>query len=73
MQIVLGDWHKTGTVDLEAVEMLVRDSMHRAGAMTVQRLLCLPASAVARLSFGIAEGLLGFGLSASGHGLSTVT
>lgn len=44
MQIVLGDWHKTGTIDLEAVEMLVRDSMHRAGAMTVQRLLCLPVS-----------------------------
>ena len=44
MQIVLGDWHKTGAIDLEAVEMLVRESMHRAGALTVQRLLCLPAS-----------------------------
>jgi hypothetical protein len=36
-------------------------------------LLCLPASAVARLSFGIAEGMLGFGFTASWHGLFTVT
>lgn len=42
MQIVFGDWHKTGTIDLEAVEMLVRDSMHHAGAVTVQRLLGMP-------------------------------
>jgi hypothetical protein len=27
---------------LESIEMLVRDSMHRAGAATVQRLLCMP-------------------------------
>ena len=44
MQIVFGEWHKTGSIDLEAVEMLVRDSMHRAGARTMQRLLCLPGS-----------------------------
>jgi hypothetical protein len=44
VQIVFGDWHKTGTIDLEAVELLVRDSMHHAGAMTVQRLLCMPES-----------------------------
>jgi hypothetical protein len=37
------------------------------------RLLRLPTSAVSRLSFGIAEGLLGFGLTASWHGLFTVT
>ena len=43
VQIVLGDWHKTGTMDLEAVETLVRDSMHHAGAMAMQRLLCMPA------------------------------
>jgi hypothetical protein len=42
VQIVFGDWHKRGTIDLEAVEMLVRDSMHHAGALTVQRLLCMP-------------------------------
>jgi hypothetical protein len=44
VQIVFADWHKTGTIDLEALEMLVRDSMHRAGAMTVQRLLSVSAS-----------------------------
>jgi len=36
-------------------------------------LLCLPTSAVSRLSFSIAEGLLGFGFTASWHGLFTVT
>ena len=41
--MVFGDWHKTGTIDLEAVELLVRDSMHHAGAMAMQRLLCMPA------------------------------
>jgi len=40
---VIGNWHKTGTIDLEAVEMLVRDSMHHAGARAMQRLLCMPA------------------------------
>ena len=30
-------------MDLEAVETLVRDSMHHAGAMAMQRLLCMPA------------------------------
>jgi len=35
--------------------------------------LCLPASTVSRLSFGIAEGLLGLGLTASWHSLFTVT
>jgi hypothetical protein len=43
VQIVFGDWHKTGTIDLEAVELLVRDSMHHAGAMAMQRLSCMPA------------------------------
>jgi hypothetical protein len=42
--MVFGDWHKTGCMDLEAIEMLVRESMHRAGALTVQRLLCLPGA-----------------------------
>lgn len=44
MQIVFGDWHKTGRIDLEAMEILVRDSMHHAGAVTMQRLLCMPES-----------------------------
>jgi hypothetical protein len=42
VQIVFGDWHRTGRIDLEAVELLVRDSMHHAGALAVQRLLCMP-------------------------------
>jgi len=42
--MVFGDWHKTGSIDLEAVELLVRDSMHHAGAVTVQRLLGMPES-----------------------------
>jgi hypothetical protein len=42
--MIFGNWHKTGTIDLEAVEMLVRDSMHHAGAVTVQRLLGMPES-----------------------------
>jgi hypothetical protein len=42
--MVFGDWHKTGSIDLEAVEFLVRDSMHHAGAVTVQRLLGMPES-----------------------------
>jgi hypothetical protein len=42
--MVFGDWHKTGTIDLEAVELLVRNSMHQAGALTVQHLLSLSES-----------------------------
>jgi len=41
---VFGSWHKTGRIELEAIEMLVRDSMHRAGAATLQRLLSMPVS-----------------------------
>jgi hypothetical protein len=44
VQVVVGDWRKTGTIDLEAVELLVRQSLLHAGAVTVQRLLALPAS-----------------------------
>ena len=51
LQVVLAGNRKTGQVDLEAIEMLVRDSMHRAGAAALERfafhagaaLLCLPA------------------------------
>ena len=35
---------KTGRLDLEPIEMLVRDSMHHAGAAMVQRLLSMPVS-----------------------------
>src|ERR1044072_35841 len=44
LQIVFGDWHKTGSIDLEPLEMLVRESIHRAGAVTIQRLLGMPGS-----------------------------
>jgi hypothetical protein len=33
---------KTGHLDLEAVEMLVRSAMHQAGASTLNELLQLP-------------------------------
>jgi hypothetical protein len=39
LQVVFQSWHKTGRMELEPIEMLVRDAMHRAGAATVQRLL----------------------------------
>lgn len=41
LTIVFGDWHKTGQLDLEAVEMLVRGCMHQAGASALSRLLSL--------------------------------
>lgn len=43
LQVVFAGCRKTGQVDLEAIEMLVRDSMHRAGATAVERLLSLSA------------------------------
>lgn len=42
MAVVFGEFRKGGRVDLEAVEMLVRDSMHQAGACAVEQLLKLP-------------------------------
>ena len=39
--IVFGSWRKTGRVDLEAVEMLVRGSMHQAGAASLSHLLSM--------------------------------
>lgn len=41
LQIVFAGHRKTGYTDLEAVEMLVRDSMHRAGAAALGRLLSM--------------------------------
>ena len=43
LRVVFAGSRKTGQVDLEAVEMLVRDSMHRAGAAALERLLSMPA------------------------------
>lgn len=40
--MVLGQFRKTGRIDLEAVEMLVRSSMHQAGARTVAQVLNMP-------------------------------
>jgi len=42
LQVVFADWRKTGQIDLEAVEGLVRNSMHRAGASALQQLLRMP-------------------------------
>jgi hypothetical protein len=39
-------------VDFEAIEMLVRDSMHRAGAMTLERLLAMPEPTFSKTSCG---------------------
>ena len=44
LQVVFAGGRKTGQMDLEAVEMLVRSSMHRAGAGILGRLLSLPSS-----------------------------
>jgi hypothetical protein len=44
LQVVFADWRKTGQIDLEAVEGLVRHSMHRAGASALQQLLRMPVS-----------------------------
>ena len=40
--MVLGGARKSGQIDLEAVETLVRGSMHRAGAAILERLLSAP-------------------------------
>jgi hypothetical protein len=42
LAVVLGAWRRTEHFDLEAVEMLVRDSMHHAGAAALSRLLSMP-------------------------------
>jgi hypothetical protein len=44
LQVVFNGWHKTGRIELEAIDLLVRDSMHRADAATVQRLRSAPVS-----------------------------
>ena len=44
LQVVFAAWHKTGRIDLEATETLIRESMHAAGAEAIQRLLAVPVS-----------------------------
>jgi len=41
LEVVFGAWRKTGRVDLEAVEMLVRSSMQQAGAASLSHLLSM--------------------------------
>ena len=43
LQVVFAGVRKTGEIDLEAVEMLVRGSMHRAGAELLGRLISEPS------------------------------
>lgn len=47
MQVIFQGRHKTGRLDLEAVEMAVRSAMHRAGAAALSELLDFPAPAKA--------------------------
>lgn len=44
LEVVFGAWRKTGGNDLEAVEMLVRGSMHQAGAASLSHLLSMPVA-----------------------------
>ena len=39
MQVVFNDRRRTGRLDLEAVEMAMRSSMHHAGAAAISKLL----------------------------------
>jgi len=48
--VVFAGCRKTGRVDLEAVELLVRGSMHRAGAEILGRLLSRPSPPASRIS-----------------------
>src|ERR1039458_6843934 len=40
LQVVFQSWHKTGRMELEPIEMLVRDAMHRAWGATRERPGC---------------------------------
>jgi len=44
LQVIFTGYRKSGEMELEPVEMLVRESVHRAGAMTLERLLSMPAA-----------------------------
>lgn len=54
--MVLQGCHKTGRVDLEALETAVRSAMHRAGAAALSKLLHFPAPAAAQRSLPCACG-----------------
>jgi hypothetical protein len=38
--VIFAGWRKTGKLDLEALEMALRDAMHRAGSAALGKLLC---------------------------------
>jgi hypothetical protein len=50
LRVIFQGLHKTGHVDLEALEMAVRSAMHRAGAAALSQLLQFPAPAVEQRS-----------------------
>ena len=50
LRVVFHARHKTGRVDLEALEMAVRSAMHRAGATALGELLQFPAPAAEQRS-----------------------
>jgi hypothetical protein len=45
LRLIFADRHKTGRLDLEAVEMAVRSALHQAGAAALTQLLQFPAPA----------------------------
>jgi hypothetical protein len=44
LAVVFAGWRKTGSIDLEAVEMLIRGSLHQLGADALSRVLSLPGT-----------------------------
>ena len=50
LRVLFSGQRKTGHVDLEAVEMMVRSGMHRAGAAGLQAMLAVPAPAASERS-----------------------
>lgn len=52
LQVAFAGCRKTGQVDLEAMEMLVRDSMHRAGAAALERLLSMSTPQPSKMPCG---------------------
>ena len=61
LQVVFTGRRNSGKVDLEAVEMLVRTSMHRAGAAALEHLLSMPSPEPEQVTCGC-------GHSAKRHG-----
>jgi hypothetical protein len=50
LHVVVTGYRKSGQMDMEAVEMLVRESIHRAGAMALERLLWMSAPQAERVT-----------------------